>query len=106
MKYLVLLIALSFLSGCEMMNVMNQSSTVRAPRTSVSTVQTEPTQLGVRQIEVRRLEVPYETAYNAAAQAMFDLGYSVSHSDKASGILTGSRMVGLQAFKEEKPTEG
>ena len=55
----------------------------------------DPSQLGARQIEIRTLDVPYEVAYRAATQALFSLGYSIDHSDKASGILTGSRAVGV-----------
>jgi hypothetical protein len=78
------MIVLFFLAGC-----------VTTPSTQ------DPTQLAARQIEVRELEVPYEVAYGAATQAMFSLGYKIDHSDKASGILTGSRTVGLKAAKEE-----
>lgn len=84
MRYLGLMIVLFFLAGC-----------VTTPSTQ------DPTQLAARQIEVRELEVPYEVAYGAATQAMFSLGYKIDHSDKASGILTGSRTVGLKAAKEE-----
>lgn len=61
----------------------------------------DPTQLGARQLEVRALDVPFETAYRAVTQAMFSLGYSISHSDKASGILTGTRTVGVTEMKKE-----
>lgn len=65
------------------------------------TASDDPTQLGARQLEVRALDVPYETAYRAVTQAMFSLGYSISHSDKASGILTGTRTVGVTEMKKE-----
>jgi hypothetical protein len=45
--------------------------------------------------------VPYELAYRAATQAFFSIGFSITHSDKASGILTGSRMVGVTEMKQE-----
>ena len=45
--------------------------------------------------------MPYEVAYRAATQAMFSIGFSISHSDKASGILTGSRTVGVTEMKKE-----
>lgn len=72
-------------------------STIRAMAQSSE----DPTQLGARQIEVRTLDVSYEVAYRAATQALFSLGYSITHSDKASGILTGSRMVGVTEMKKE-----
>lgn len=95
-----LLIAMLFLAGCIPTTMMPQTST-QSPIAPASTVRAEPTQLATHQIEVRRLEVPYDLAYRAATQAMFSLGYSIEHSDKASGILTGSRMVGVTAHREE-----
>lgn len=84
MRYLGFVPGLLLLAGC-----------------ATTTSTQEPTQLAARQIEVRELEVPYDVAYGAATQAMFSLGYTIDHSDKTSGILTGSRMVGLKAAKEE-----
>lgn len=117
MRCLALLVGLSFLLGC-VQYPMNQSSTVKAPITPASTVRkppiqtgpvtiqtqtggNEPTQLATRQIEVRRLEAPYDVSWRAATQAMFTLGYSIGHSEKASGILNGSRMVGVADFEQE-----
>ena len=65
------------------------------------TASDDPTQLGSRQLEVRNLDVNYDTAYRSAMQALLSLGYSISHSDKASGILTGSRSVGVTEMKEQ-----
>ena len=65
----------------------------------------EPTQLGARQLEVRTLDVAYDVAYRAASQAFFSLGYSIGHSDKASGILTGTRMTGVKESKEDQQTK-
>lgn len=115
MRYL--LAALITLAGCIPATMMTQTST-QSPITPASTVKAEPirtgpitiqtqtggaepTQLGAHQIEVRRLEVPYDVAYGAATQAMSTLGYTIIHSDKVSGILTGSRMVGVQTQKQE-----
>src|SRR3989338_1073701 len=61
----------------------------------------DPTQLGARQIEVRTLDVSYDIAYRSATQALLSVGYSISHSDKASGILTGSRAVGVTEMRED-----
>lgn len=69
--------------------------------TGLSTSGQEPTLLGARQIEVRTLDVPYDTAYQAAMQALFSLGYSISHTEKASGIITGCRMIDVQAAKQD-----
>lgn len=65
------------------------------------TITDDPTQLGTRQLEVRTLDVSYEVAYRAATQAMFSIGYTISHSDKTSGILTGSRTVGVTEMRED-----
>ena len=65
------------------------------------TASEDPSQLGARQIEVRTLDVNYDTAYRSAMQALLSLGYSISHSDKASGILTGSRTVGVTQMRED-----
>lgn len=117
MRCLALLVGLSFLLGC-VQYTMNQSSAVKAPITPASTVRkppiqtgpvtiqtqtggSEPTQLATRQIEVRRLEAPYDVSWRAATQAMFTLGYSIEHSEKTSGILNGSRMVGVEDFEQE-----
>jgi hypothetical protein len=65
------------------------------------TTSDDPTQLGSRQIEVRTLDVPYDLAYRSATQALLSLGYSINHSDKTSGIVTGSRTVGVTEMKAE-----
>lgn len=56
----------------------------------------DPSQLGSRQIEVRTLDVNYDTAYRSATQALLSIGYAINHSDKTSGILTGTRAVGVK----------
>jgi hypothetical protein len=61
----------------------------------------DPSQLGSRQIEVRTLDVNYDTAYRSATQALLSIGYAISHSDKTSGILTGTRAVGVTEMKEQ-----
>ncbi len=61
----------------------------------------DPTQLGSRQIEVRTLDVNYDTAYRSATQALLSIGYSISHSDKTSGILTGTRAVGVTEMRDQ-----
>jgi len=61
----------------------------------------DPTQLGSRQIEVRTLDVNYDTAYRSATQALLSIGYAINHSDKTSGILTGTRAVGVTEMKDQ-----
>ena len=99
-----LTLALIVLSACvppaavtttERQETRAQNSKVESPAVA------DPSQLGARQIEVRILDVPFEVAYRAATQALFSIGYSISHSDKASGILTGSRTVGVTEMKRD-----
>ncbi len=71
-----------------------------SPAAFGQTTSDDPTQLGARQLEVRSLDTNYDTAYRSAMQALLSLGYSISHSDKASGILTGSRSVGVTEMKQ------
>jgi hypothetical protein len=61
----------------------------------------DPTQLRSRQLEVRSLDANYDVAYRSATQALLSLGYSITHSDKTSGILTGSRTVGVTEMKAQ-----
>jgi len=65
----------------------------------------DPTQLGARQIEVRTLDAPQNIAYNASIQAFFDLGYSIKHTDKVSGVITGSRTTGTEEAKNSQKTK-
>lgn len=89
MRFYVLLLMLIEIMGC----VTNSTSSQ------------DPTQLGTRQVEVRTLDVPSDVAYNAAMQAFFSLGYSIIHTDKASGIITGGRTTGVQEAKESRKTK-
>lgn len=68
---------------------------------SGQTTTDDPTQLGARQIEIRSLDTSFDIAYRSATQALLSLGYSISHSDKASGILTGSRSVGVTEMRQD-----
>ena len=49
------------------------------------------TQAEIKFLETRELDLPYDEAYSAAANGLFSLGYSIEHSDKESGILSGRR---------------
>jgi|TARA_B100001971_G_scaffold194912_1_gene201357 hypothetical protein len=52
---------------------------------------TGPGQLATRAIEIRYIESNYEIAFKAATHSLFSLGYTISHTDKDSGILVGKR---------------
>ena len=49
------------------------------------------TQSEIKALETREMDCAYDDAYRAAANGLFSLGFTVSHSDKESGILTGTR---------------
>ncbi len=52
---------------------------------------TTMTQAEIKFLETRELDLPYDEAYTAATNGLFSLGFTISHSDKESGILTGNR---------------
>jgi hypothetical protein len=47
------------------------------------------TQTEIKMLETRELDLPYDAAYNAALNAMFSMGLSIQHTDKASGVISG-----------------
>jgi len=102
MQYIIISLGLLAISACVPVTIPTTPSSqdlTSQDTSSQSPSSQDPTQLGARQIEIRTLDVPYELAYRAATQALFSLGYSIDHSDKVSGILTGSRMVGVANMK-------
>ncbi len=48
------------------------------------------TQAEIRFLETRDLHRPFDQTYEAAVNALFSLGLTIDHSDKASGIITGT----------------
>ena len=50
-----------------------------------------PGQLATKDMETRSLSIPYDRAYAAATNAFFAIGYTLKHTDKASGVIVGSR---------------
>jgi len=104
MQYIIISLGLLAISACVPPTLLttqsSQDTTSQGISIQIPSSQ-DPTQLGARQIEIRTLEAPYELAYRAATQALFSLGYSIDHSDKVSGILTGSRMIGVAEMKKQ-----
>lgn len=49
------------------------------------------TQAEVAALETRFVDAPLAKVYDAAVEALFDLGYTVTHSDKSSGLVVGER---------------
>ena len=50
-----------------------------------------PGQLATKSIETRQIEADFDTSYRAATHAFFALGFTISHSDKAGGIIVGKK---------------
>lgn len=49
------------------------------------------TQSEIKALGTREMDCPFDEAYKAASNGLFSLGFTISHSDKESGILTGTR---------------
>ena len=51
------------------------------------------TQAQLNAIETREVEAGLDRTFDAAVSALLDAGYTIVHSDKHAGILTGARMI-------------
>lgn len=51
----------------------------------------ELTQSEIKFLETREVDLPYDEAYQAAINGLFSLGYTIEHSDKESGVVSGRR---------------
>ncbi len=49
------------------------------------------TQAEIKMLETREMDLPFDDAYQAAMNGLFSLGFTIEHTDKASGIMTGKR---------------
>jgi len=49
------------------------------------------TQAEIKALETRELDLPFDEAYEAAMNGLFSLGFTIDHSDKASGVVSGRR---------------
>ena len=47
------------------------------------------TQSEIKFLETRELDGPYSEVYDASLNAMFSMGLTIVHTDKASGVITG-----------------
>lgn len=47
------------------------------------------TQSEIRSLETREMDVSYDKAYESAVNGLFALGYTVEHTDKTSGVVSG-----------------
>ncbi|MBI2344320.1 MAG: hypothetical protein HYV02_08330 [Deltaproteobacteria bacterium] len=48
-------------------------------------------QAAITQLETRTIDAPFEKVYEAAIESLFDLGYTLTHSDKESGVVVGEK---------------
>lgn len=69
----------TFLAGVCMLTVFGASGCTTMTQTEIKALQT------------REIDLPYEEAYQAAMNGLFSLGFTIDHSDKASGVVTGKR---------------
>lgn len=48
-------------------------------------------QAAIKNLETREVDASFDEVYAAATEALFDLGYTIIHSDKDSGVLVGEK---------------
>lgn len=48
-------------------------------------------QAQIKQLESRTIDAPFKEVYDASIEALFDLGYTIVHTDKESGVIMGER---------------
>jgi hypothetical protein len=48
-------------------------------------------QAEIKNFETRSVDAKFEDVYAAATEALFDLGYQIKHSEKASGLIVGEQ---------------
>jgi len=53
-------------------------------------------QAALKAFETREIDAPFELVYAAAVEGLFDLGYTIAHSDKGSGVIVGEKRVEKQ----------
>lgn len=75
MKQVVGLLLLVLVSGCTWVTTGNQ----------------QVGQAQLKNFETRTVDAPFDAVYAAATEALFDLGYQIRHSEKASGVIMGEQ---------------
>ncbi len=48
-------------------------------------------QAEIKNFETRTIDAKFDDVYAAATEALFDLGYQIKHSEKASGLIVGEQ---------------
>lgn len=56
-------------------------------------------QAAIKNFETRTIDASFDDVFGASTEALFDLGYTIKHSDKKSGIIVGEKQ---DARKDEK----
>lgn len=51
----------------------------------------QPGQAEIKNFETRTVDATFDSVYAAATEALFDLGYQIKHSEKASGLIVGEQ---------------
>ena len=69
------------------------------------------TQSEIKYLQTRQIDRPFHQTYDAALNAMFGLGYSITHTDKQSGIIAaqlgdyGHQSMMSAKEREENPVQ-
>ncbi|PIR19876.1 MAG: hypothetical protein COV45_07815 [Deltaproteobacteria bacterium CG11_big_fil_rev_8_21_14_0_20_47_16] len=75
MKYCAALLMVVMFSSCTWLTTNNQ----------------QIGQAQLKNFETRTIDAPFDAVYLAATEALFDLGYQIRHSEKASGVIMGEQ---------------
>ncbi len=75
MRFLPIILAIMFFSGCGWL--------ISGDR--------QVGQAEIKNFETRSVDAKFEDVYAAATEALFDLGYQIKHSEKASGLIVGEQ---------------
>lgn len=59
------------------------------------------TQAQMNALETREVEAGFAETFNAASNALFDAGYTISMSDRQAGLLTGTRVHSRRAERKK-----
>lgn len=75
MRFILVIIAMALLPACGWLASGNQ----------------QVGQAELKNFETRSVDAKFDDVYAAATEALFDLGYQIRHSEKASGLIVGEQ---------------
>lgn len=75
MRFLVVIIAIALFPACAWVTSGGQ----------------QVGQAELKNFETRSIDAKFDDVYAAATEALFDLGYQIRHSEKASGLIVGEQ---------------